>query len=236
MENNKTKLYGKITDFNNMPLSEAVVRLISDKFEDIHVTYTDTNGNYELEVEKGTYYTFFACKDYNINHLEYWAWNVPIFDNMELNARIDGIEIYALNAFRIQGAHPAISLYFRPMSLKKGKKLQELGYWDSDTKTDKKAVDIFDIAPELSNSDIEVYVDDKKVEVLGVNKTLEYVGKNIDNKDEHMYGYLIQVSLPADYRATKYDYKKIHVVLNDKETGEKGEGSVFWKEPKTLGL
>lgn len=234
MDNKHVKIYGKVTDFNNTPLSGAIVRLINNKFEDLYITSTDDDGKYELEIEQGLYYTFYACKDYKINYLEYWAWNVPIFNDMKLDARIDGLELYGLNAFRVQGAYPSISLYFRPMSLKKGKELEELAYWNSKTKTDKKFIEILDICPELSKKDIEVQIDGEKVEVFEANKILEYCGKADCDKNQYIYSYLIQIALPASYRNRKYEYKKIHITLTDRKTGEKGEGSVFWKEEKSM--
>lgn len=233
MDNEYVKIYGKITDFDGNPISGATVRLLSYHFEDVYFTITDDNGKYEMKVEKDLYYAFYACKDYKINYLEYWAWNVPIHDDMELNARINGLEVYALNAFRVQGAYPAISLYFRPMSLIKGKNLDKSGYWDAETKNQKKYTEIFDICPQLSKDDIDVQVDGEKAEVLNVNKVLEYSGKAENGKNQYRYAYLLQVSLPQDYKNKRCQYKKIHITLTDRDTGEKGEGSVFWKEEET---
>lgn len=235
MDSEYVKIYGKLVDFNNNLLPGADIKLLSDKFEILYSASTDENGKYEMKIKKGIYYAFYACKDYKINYLEYWAWNVPIFDDTELDARIDGLEVYALNAFQVQGAYPAISLYFRPMSLERGKELERLGAWDSQTKIQKKYLEIFDSCPKLSKEDIEVQVDGEKAELLQVNRVLEYSGK-FDDRDQYMYAYLIQVGFPDNYRNKRYEYKKIHITLIDRENGEKGEGSVFWKESESTSL
>lgn len=227
MNKDSVKIYGQITDFNGVPLPEAEVRLISDKFEDIHVTNTDCDGKYEINVEKGLYYTFYACKDYKVNYLEYWAWNVPIFDNMEMNARIDGLEIYSLEAFPVKRGFPQLMLYFRPMSLKRAKELEAKGLVNFKEKTIDDSVKIIDISPELTKDDIKVFVNDEKVEVFEVNRVKEYGGEN-----QSMYSYLVHISLNKDI--DKYEYNKVHITLTDSKTGEQGEGSVFWKEERTM--
>lgn len=53
MDSEYAKIYGKLINFNNNPLSRAEVRLFSDKFEELHVTCTDENGKYEMKIKKG---------------------------------------------------------------------------------------------------------------------------------------------------------------------------------------
>lgn len=227
MNNDYVKVYGKVTDFNGTPLSKAEVRLTDDKFEDIYKTYTDSDGRYEIDVEKGVYYTFYACKDYKINYLEYWAWDVPIFDNMEINAQIDGLEIYSLTAFRVKWNFLQLMLYFRPMSLKRAKELEKSGAINFKEKSVEDSLEVIDICPELTKNDVEVHINNEKVEVFEVNKVKEYGGKN-----QYMYSYLVHVGLKKE--TNKYEYNKVHITLTDRKTGEKGEGSVFWKDEKTM--
>ena len=227
MVNEQVKVYGKVTDFNGTPLSGAEVRLMNDKFEDIHVTYTDDQGNYEIKAEKGVYFHFYACKDYKVNYLEYWAGNIPIFDDMELNAQIDGLEIYSLTAFRVKWGFPQLMLYFRPMSLKRANELEKIGNINFKEKIVDESIKIIDIAPELTKEDIEVHVNGEKSEVYQVNKVLEY-----GSEGQSIYSYLVHVSLNKD--VNKFEYNKVHLSLFDRKTGERGEGSVFWKEEETV--
>lgn len=47
------------------------------------------------------YYNFYACKDYSVNYLEYWAWNLPLFEDLEINPRIDGVDVEVYHVNRI---------------------------------------------------------------------------------------------------------------------------------------
>ncbi len=220
MENQLIKLYGTITDFKGNPLTSADVMILSREFEPIYKTVTNEKGQYEMNVKPGIYASFYACKDYAVNNLEYWAWNVPIFKEMQLNAEIDGLEVYAINGFQVQGASPnRVMLYFRPMSLKKGKSLMESGKLDT--------VDIFNMAPKLTNDDIDMVINDEKVEVFQINRVLEDVENN-----QKQTAYLIHVQLPENLNI--YEYNKITITLYDNETNERGQGSLFWKADKLI--
>lgn len=93
-----------------------------------------------------------AVKDYGINKLEYWGWNLPAFEHTEINIRIDGLEVYEINAFMIQRTQPYISMmiYFRPMSLKRALKNRE--------KLNDNNNETIDISPILSEDDIKVKI------------------------------------------------------------------------------
>lgn len=216
----KIKVFGRITNFEEEPLKGAIVRLVNDQFEDIYNTFTDEEGNYELFVQKGLYYSFYACKDYNINYLEYWAWNLPLFNEIELNAKIDGLEVYTLTAFRIKQGFPQLMLYFRPMSLKRAKILNQTADLLKDS-------EIIDISPDLSKDDIKVTINNETSEIYEINKVLEYGGNN-----QRIYSYLIHVSTNKVLNA--YDYNRIDIKLFDKETMEQGEGTLFWKEDRAI--
>lgn len=216
----KIKVFGRITNFKEEPVKEAIIRLLNDRFEDIYNTFTDEEGNYELFVQKGLYYTFYACKDYNINYLEYWAWNLPLFNDIELNAKIDGLEVYTLTAFRIKQGFPQLMLYFRPMSLKRAKTLNQTADLLKDS-------EIIDISPDLSKDDIKVTINNEASEIYEINKVLENGGNN-----QRIYSYLIHVS--TNKVLNTYDYNRIDIKLFDKETMEQGEGTLFWKEDRTI--
>lgn len=227
MTKKHVKVYGKITDFNGTHLSGAEVRLMNEKFEDIHVTFTDDEGRYEINAEKGVYFHFYACKDYKVNYLEYWAGNIPIYDDLELNAQIDGLEIYSLTAFPVKRSFPQLMLYFRPMSLKRANELEAVGNLNFKEKIVDESLKIIDISPELTKEDIEVQVNGEKSEVYEVNKVLEYLSSR-----QSTYSYLVHVSLNKD--VNKFEYNKVHLSLFDRKTGERGEGSVFWREEETI--
>ncbi|WP_195576129.1 carboxypeptidase-like regulatory domain-containing protein [Paenibacillus sp. 1001270B_150601_E10] len=98
----RVKLTGRVEDFNGNPLEGATVRLDNHRFTPVVEVLTDEKGCYEIEVEPGLYHDIFICKDYGVHNLEYWAWDVPLFADMVVNARINGLEIYSFRAFRVR--------------------------------------------------------------------------------------------------------------------------------------
>jgi len=219
------KIYGIVTDFNGNPIEKSTVEIKNKHFETIYQTFTDAEGKYRLEVVEGTYIAMYICKDYLVKNLEYWAWNILAYRDLEINARIDGLEVYAINAWMPQGALPSIQIYFRPMSLRRVKELSKrLGIGFPPSQEELKSLKVIDIAPRLTKKDVTVTVDGYPVEILTLNKVEEAAGE-----DQVIFGYLIQTSLPGRWRNS--DYSRICITVEDSETGEKGEGYLFWQKP-----
>lgn len=226
-------LYGKVTDKFNQPVDSASVWLKNrvdnikannkrDLFENAYETLTDKHGNFSIEVEKGTYYCLYAIKesDYGKTKLEYWAWNIPIYDNLEINPQYDRMEVYGINASEPQtGPFETYQIYFRPMSLTKALQLP------------KGKLKIIDIAPKsITKDELDVKLNNIPAEVVSINKIDEYARGTI------MYGYLIQIKKPQPNKnITKSKemakgYDKISITLNSKETNEMGKGEYFIKK------
>ena len=228
------RLYGKVTDFNNNPVDSASVWLknkingisIKDKrklFDNAYETFTDKNGNFSIEVEKGTYYCLYAIKesDYGKTKLEYWAWNLPIYDDLEINPQYDRLEVYGMNAFEPQtGPFETYQVFFRPMSLTKALKLPKII-----------TSEIIDIAPKIiTKEDLKVQINGVDVKILSLNRVKEY------SRKKYMYAYFLQilkpkagnVGIPKSEMVKGYD--KISITLHSKETNEKGKGEYFVKK------
>ncbi|MBS7634074.1 carboxypeptidase regulatory-like domain-containing protein [Candidatus Bathyarchaeota archaeon] len=224
------KIYGKVTDFEGNPVEEATVVIVSKEFEVLYQTFSDADGKYNLNVNEGNYIALWACKDYAVKNLEYWAWNIPAYQDLEVNPRINGLEVYAVNAWMPQGGLPSMQIYFRPMSLKRSKEFsQRLGIGFPPSADEIRNVSnnfsIIDIAPNLTKGDIEVIIDNQTVKVLEINKVKEAAGGN-----QSIYGYLIQTALPVNSKTSRNSgYSQIRIIISDRETGEKGEGCLFCK-------
>lgn len=228
----KLVISGKVTDFDDNPLQNAVVEIKNDRFVAIYKTNTDDKGEYKIFVEKGLYLALMAYKDYKKKYLEYWAWNVPAYQDLQFNPRIGGIEVYAMNAFVPQGAYPSLLIYFRPMSLRR--------FHSARGSSAIKKTGIINISPELAENDIELRINGYPVRILEINRVKEYAG-GISS----MIAYLIQLTLPR--RSTiaysiqsalpmkkhedkrEQSYLRINMTLKDTQTGERGEGCLFWK-------
>lgn len=128
----------------------------------------------------GYYYCIYAIKpsEYGKDKLEYWAWNIPAYNNLEINPMYDKIEIYGMNAFEPQvGPFETYMVYFGPMSLTKFQKIQDII----------SKLDTIDISSKITFNDITVFVNDVKADIVNINKVLEYA------KGKYIYGYLVQV-------------------------------------------
>ncbi|MGA2534181.1 MAG: carboxypeptidase regulatory-like domain-containing protein [Candidatus Aminicenantales bacterium] len=217
-ETRTVKIFGRVTDFKGQAVVGATVELKDARFSNAAMTNSGPDGRYSLVVPKGHYMALTAVKGYQVQSLEYWAWNVPADRDLEINPRFDRLEVYAINAWRPQGAYPSYQIYFRPMSLSAVvKKVTEAGGMEKF-----RILPVMDIAPELGKKDITVVIDGQNVNVLELNKVREASGL-----DQSMFGYLIQVTLPE--KTTQRDYSVITITLTDPVTGEKGEGCLFFR-------
>jgi hypothetical protein len=218
----KVRLHGQVTDFQGNPIDSVSIRLKNKQFENLYETLSDKDGKFSLQVEKDNYYCLYAIKlsDYNKTKLEYWAWNVPVFNDLEINPQYDRMEIYGVNVFEPQVTpHETYRIYFRPMSLIK-----------NSCKIKIEKGDTLNIAPEaITPNELEIKINGIKTEVVGINKVTEYARGN------YLYGYDVQIIKPQNKsvlnsiseRVNGFD--KISIILKSKETNEIGKGEVFVK-------
>jgi hypothetical protein len=217
----RARIFGHVRDFDGKPIEGADIELKTARFENAAETRSAADGSYSMTVETGMYIALAAVKDYRVKHLEYWAWNVPAFGELEIDPRFDRLEVYALNAWRPQGGYSSYQIYFRPMSLTmtvaavtKAGGMDKLG-----------KLPFIDIAPDLQAKDIAVKVNGESVEVLRMNKVEE-----ASSPTQALYGYLIHTTLPPKAPADG-DWITIDVTLTDPATGEKGEGRFYLARP-----
>ncbi len=219
------KLHGKVTDFNSNPIDSVEVLLKDKSFKNLYKTITDKDGNYSMEVSEGTYYCLYAIKpnEYGKTKLEYWAWNVPVYKDIEINPQYDRMEIYGINAFEPQVTpHETYILYFRPMSLSKS-----LTFADKrdKKKLEKKAIELHDtinISPtNISVEELEIKMNEAPVKILTIQKITEYA------RGAYLYGYIVQIMKSKKDEISSNDYDKITIILHSKETGEYGKGELY---------
>jgi hypothetical protein len=219
------RISGKVTDFNSSPIDSVTIRLKNDKFENVYETLSDRDGNFSMNVRKGTYFCLYAIKeaDYGKTRLEYWAWNVPMYKDLYINPQYERMEIYGVNAFEPQvSPHETYMVYFRPMSLTKSsglfnqknrKEFQQKAMTNHDT---------IDIAPiKILSEELTVKINEENSKVLTIQKIMEYT------RESYMVGYLIQILKPKEEIVNSGQYDKISIVLHSGETNEIGKGEVF---------
>jgi len=207
-QENKVILSGKVTDYDGNPIDSAIVLIKDHNFKDVYTTFSDTEGNYRLTVKKGTYYGLASVRmqDYGKTKLEFWAWNLMVDDTMNLDIKYDKLEVYGVNVFRVQGAYPGYTIYFRPMALSR--------YFEENTDQNNP-----DLAPKKENLDVQVYINDEPVQINLIQQVKEFAGKDTLN------AYLIHTDLGKNMNNGK---TKIRIVLKDKNYGDIGEAYYFF--------
>lgn len=161
-------LDGYIKDKYDQPVEQAVVELKNNSFETLFTACTDTEGYYRFDIPAGYYPFFFAVKGYKESGLEYWCQDIVLDADLQLDAKIDTLEVYGLHCFTVKGAANGLMVYFRPMAL------------------DKYLKGCQDIAPD--DIHLQVTVDGIRCPVVNMNKVTEYAGAH------PMTAWLIQVS------------------------------------------
>jgi hypothetical protein len=104
-------------------------------------------------------------------------------------------------------------VFFRPMSLKRYK---------AHGSTDDFGPGLIPLCPNLSPEDIEITIDGAPAPLLCVSKVREEAPP-----DQYSDAYLAHVEAEGIQETDAY--RKINVAIVDRETGERGEGSVFWR-------
>jgi len=224
------RIHGQVTDFNGIAIDSVTIMLKNKNFENLYETVSDKNGNYSLTVLKNSYYCFYAIRlvDYAKTKLEYWAWNIPAFHDLEINPKYERMEVYIMNAFEPQvSPHETYMVYFRPMSLTKSHKFEGKRSIKEVERTATAEKSLMDIAPEsITAEELTVHINGLESEVVGINKIKEYA------RGAYLYGYLIQIKKPVDTYQRDDDYDKITIQLHSKETDEYGMGECFVKRVK----
>ncbi|MCM1188739.1 MAG: carboxypeptidase-like regulatory domain-containing protein [bacterium] len=190
---------GQITDKNGKPVEGADAGVMNRGFEPMYRAVTDAEGRYTLEIPDGCYPFFIAVKGYGEENLEYWCNNIELNGQIEINCQIDKLELYGLHVFEIKGAAPALTVYFRPMSLVKA--------LNGET----------DIVPEFTEESVTCFVNGEKCDLLVMNMVKEY------SPDAILTGCLIQISRPDNMT----EKNKLDLILRDKD-GNMGMASLFF--------
>ena len=195
------EIYGTVYDKNNNPLEKALVALLNNKFEIEYSDETNNEGKFNLSVEPKYYPFFIAVKEYKENYLEYWSQNIDLDEDLEINPKIDVIEIYGLHCFQVKGAGNYLMVYFRPMSLSKFKANEK------------------NIVPDIGKESLTVSVNGEFCEILTLSRVEEQFS------DAQMTSFLIQISTDG----VKFsDKNKLELSIIDRN-GDYGEASIFFK-------
>lgn len=221
---------GRVTDYNGLPVDSCSVMLFNPDFNPALVSESDADGFYRLDsVPEGRYAAIAAIR---LNEyprmqqvppedmkLEFWAWNVVLDRDLDLNIRYGKLELYGTRAFYEYGGRQELLIYTRPMSVTKAVLFPD--YADKSAMERNSSVTV---APKFM--EFRVYVDGRPIEILSVQHlSLPNTNGNSMNDD----CYLIQTTLPENNNSNPEKPHEIRVVGHNKEYDEWGE-SVYYLE------
>lgn len=209
-QNDSIIISGKVTDFQGQSIDNVLVMLKGNDFgKFVDTTYSNHLGQYTIKTKKGKYSALAAVnmEDYGKTKLEFWAFEIPAYENLNIDISYDKLEVYGVNVFQVQGAYPGYTIYFRPMSLTRA--------LSADMNSN-----VLDIAPPLNKIVVQVEINGENVKVNSIQRIEEFTGK------QRMYAYLIQTDFGKQGNV-KYD--KIRILVEDTENGDKGE-AIYFKE------
>ncbi len=210
------QITGHVTDYSGKPLDSVYVVAMNKNFSPNTGAFTDADGRYHLELQKGKYMALLAVRMHEYprfsslpaeeQRLEYWAWNFIADKDTVINIQYHRLEIYGLNVFRIHGASPGYTIYCRPMSLTR---LQN---------------EMTDIAPDPDELEINVEINGKPVNLNMAQKVKEFT------EEGELFGYLLHVDFDDDLDKNPNDVFRIF--MKDTTTGDKGEAIYFLEKPE----
>lgn len=227
---NTITISGRVTDFDDKPISNCEISILYSNFSEAYVTHSDKDGYYSISnVEKGKYMALYALvideyprklkvaeKDMR---LEFWAWNIIADKDLTINPRYHRLELYGTTVFKQNGGYPGIMLYTRPMSLGRMLTYGQAMY-ENKSKAEEARIDI---SAEPEDIEFKVWADDEPVTVRSVQPVLEYVGGG------RQMAYLLYIDLP-EKKSGNYCIFRVeghHRAYG----GEKGENVYFYEFP-----
>lgn len=224
----QVRVHGRITDFSGKPLKNAVIYLVTNPSGGFAGALTDNKGYFEFYAPKGYYNHVFACDcDYGREKLEFYGWHLHLHKELELNIRVDKVEIYRL-AVAVTPERTLL-IDFTPMdvanTVKKGAQYAEIMKKALNGESLKEGeIDAF--FPKLSRENVNVYLNDKELRILTFQEryhSLENYGIKCLRK-----GYVLETDV-LNVKPGTYDLK-IVVSVELEGTKEYGEAIYFGVE------
>jgi hypothetical protein len=217
------RLYGRVTDFEGKPV-QAYVMINSTKFRGCGSAKTDAKGYFELMLPERRYQQIFVCdKNYGRSTLEFYGWNLYLDRDIELNARVDKIEIYRIAV----GVTPerTVIIDFVPMDVfhtvkgihKDLKQKAEVDYSSSK------------YYPPIKLGEVEVYIDNKRAEVWTLHKRQHSLADS-GLKNKTRPAYTLEAKIPTQIRPGRHTLKLVihkRIRLRQETIEEWGESTYF---------
>ena len=218
------KISGRVTDFNDKPISNCAVMLMDRHFNAIDSVVTDSVGFYLMnDIKPGKYFALTAIKwdEYvrfsklpeQDRRLEFWAWNIIADKDLTINPRYHRLELYGTTAFCPTGTN-ALMVYTRPMSATEAMKYDEKLYRDNNN-------GVLDYSVKHEDFKVQAFVDDKEVKIRHIENMTEQYG------NQKMGAFLLM--LDYNVRHDDRNVHKIRITAENVKYNEKGENIFFFQ-------
>ena len=227
LEVRQHRLYGRVTDFEGEPLADRQVLISADAHEETAGTLTDAEGRYAITLPGRTYNKVWIDDERQTGQksLQFWAWNVILDRDTELDARVGRIQVYELNTWNNNAGGDQLFAYFRPMALSKS--LMNPMKTSRLRKVGERTIRITDLSPHFDSQGIEAHLNGQRVPVFTAVQVLEAIAE-----DWYMPSYVAQISR----RNVQPGRNSLRLVINaetpvDSTTTvtERGEGVIHWR-------
>lgn len=218
----QSTLRGVVHYASGEPCEGCQVALKHPGFDDLATTRTDVAGRYHITVPQGLYNAVAIHDDrYGAETLEFWGWNVDLTEDLELDAVVDGLEVYNLAVWNSKGGAPSLFVSFRPMSLDRF--LAGVEILDAQLGGD--VIHVRDIAPSLDAEHVRVTVDDRAVVIESVQWYYEFYVNPSTSQREALRVCLLQVERP-ELGSGRH---AVTVSITDRETGSTGQAATYFR-------
>ena len=214
---------GTVTDKNGNPVSKCDVFINEQRWTADHSYHAkcDSEGRYEIEIEEGHYNSIYICDEekYGKTALEFWGWNLDLYESQTINATFDTLEVYSLATWASNGGSSSLFASFRPMSLSQPEFRNEL--------VDGNKLAVLDVTPNINSSSILGSIDGDELVLLNLNWALERIDSCSgfpDDIDTANGCYMPMIV--AQFRKPDFDegLHTLKIRIVDSITGSIGEG------------
>ena len=202
---NLVRVYGRITDFNGRPRRAYVMFANPYGFPGgTAIVKTGDDGFYEMLVPEALYHHVFICDgNYGRKTLEFYGWHVAVKPpEFRLDARFDKIEVYRLTV--AETPERTLLIEFVPMDIFHTVRGAERIYREKG-RFDLSDLSREDLWPKFSLGEIEVYLDDQRLELRSLSHRLHSL---IDHGAEGFRpSHLVEAKIPESLPPGVYDLK-----------------------------
>ena len=184
---------GRVTDYNGQPIDSCSVIIYNPDFSEAFEVLSNSEGYYKIDsVPQGRYAAIAAMRvseyprvmqvPFNKMKLEFWAWNVILNQDLNLDIRYDKLELYGTKAFFEYGGRQELLVYTRPMSVTKvvrDPNFMDKAAQEKNTNGNSINDDCYLIQTAIPNAIYSHFEKPYEVRVVGHNKEFDEWGESV---------------------------------------------------------